>query len=140
VKTRQATIASTWNAIGGVPEMLAELVGSDDVSESAVADMSVALDEILSNIVKYAYSDGRVHFIDVRLTLSDEALVAEVSDDGRPFDPLSIGPPEQTGPLSARRVGGLGIHFVRNLMSEVTYARVMDRNRVVLTKRLDPDR
>ncbi len=38
--------------------------------------------------------------------------------------------------LAARKVGGLGIHLVRNLMSDVTYRRVGDRNRLVLTKLL----
>ena len=68
--------------------------------------------------------------------MSPEALEAEVEDDGRPFDPLGVPAPDLQAPLPERRVGGLGIHFVRRLMSEVRYARVDGRNRLVLRKRL----
>ena len=68
-----------------------------------------------------------------------DALQAEVEDDGRPFDPLTVAPPDRTAPLAERKIGGLGIHFVRNLMSDVAYQRIGDRNRLVLTKALIAD-
>jgi anti-sigma regulatory factor (Ser/Thr protein kinase) len=41
-------------------------------------------------------------------------------------------------PFEERKVGGLGIHIVRKLMAEVGYARVADRNRLVMKMLLEP--
>jgi serine/threonine-protein kinase RsbW len=92
--------------------------------------MNVALDEMLSNIIKYGYTDDAIHEIHVRLSVSGRMLVAEIEDDGQPFDPCAAGPVDVDAPFEERKVGGLGIHIVRNLMAEVGYARVADRNRL----------
>ena len=59
-----------------------------------------------------------------------------VADDGIPFNPLSIAPPDTGLSVEDRRIGGLGIHLVRNIMDEVTYNRRTDRNVVILVKYL----
>ena len=61
-------------------------------------------------------------------------IEVEVEDDGRPYDPTALAPPDLSASLRDRPVGGLGMHFVRNLMSEVTYARAGDHNRLLLKK------
>ncbi len=116
--------------------MVDGLAAAHELPAAPVADMQVALDEVLANIISYAHAEGTIHAIRVRLTVSPEALEAEVEDDGRPFDPLAVPAPDLQAPLRERRVGGLGIHFVRRLMSEVRYARVEGRNHLVLRKRL----
>lgn len=100
----------------------------------AVADMHVALDEVLTNVVSHAYGDAGAHEIRIALAVFPGAVQAEVEDDGRPFDPLTVAPPDRTAPLAERKVGGLGIHFVRSLMSELAYQRIGNSNRLVLTR------
>ena len=102
----------------------------------AVADMQVALDEVLTNIITHGFSGPGRHEIRVRLTLEGDCLEAEVEDDGRPFDPLAVPAPQLGGSLQEREPGGLGIHFVRALMSEVAYSLVDNKNRLVLRRRL----
>jgi serine/threonine-protein kinase RsbW len=58
-----------------------------------------------------------------------------VEDDGPHFDPLSLPPPDVTVGLADRRVGGLGVHLVRNLMDTVSYARTAGRNQLCMSKR-----
>jgi anti-sigma regulatory factor (Ser/Thr protein kinase) len=53
-----------------------------------------------------------------------------VEDDGRPFDPLSQPEPDTTLTLEDRKVGGLGIHFARRLVREITYRWSGGRNHV----------
>ena len=98
--------------------------------------MSVALDEVLANVLSHAYDDAGAHEIRIALAVYPDALRAEIEDDGRPFDPLTVAAPDRAAALAERGVGGLGIHFVRSLMSEVAYRRIGDRNRLVLTKAL----
>jgi anti-sigma regulatory factor (Ser/Thr protein kinase) len=106
------------------------------LSQGVVEDMQVALDEILTNIVDYGYTDDADHEIRIRLRLIDNVLEAAIEDDGFPFNPLESQAPDVGAPLSGRRVGGLGIHFVKNLMTEIVYDRVGDRNLLVLRKNL----
>jgi len=49
---------------------------------------------------------------------------------------LTVPPPDLDASLQDRRVGGLGIHFVRRLMTRVEYARLDNRNRLVLERTL----
>lgn len=65
--------------------------------------------------------------------------MAQVEDDGAPFDPLSTPCTDIERRVTGGEVGGLGIHIVRNLMSEVRYVRIGGRNRLILKKSLAPN-
>lgn len=132
----QVVIAARPDEVVRVKQALDELVAAHRLPSSVMADMQVALDEILTNAIMHGGADDRPHEIRVRLSVSASALVAEIEDDGRPFDPLAVPPPDLGTSLHERRVGGLGIHFVRRLMSRVEYARLDNRNRLVLERTL----
>jgi anti-sigma regulatory factor (Ser/Thr protein kinase) len=102
----------------------------------ATTDLQVALSEILTNIVDYAYTDAAEHWISIQLCIMGDMLEATIEDDGIPFDPLDKGVPDLRAPLRERRVGGLGILFVKTLMSEAKYERVGGQNRLVLRRKL----
>ena len=138
--TVERIVANDPGGLEQVARLVDELAAAHRLPSGPVTDMQVALDEVLTNIVQYAHTDGGAHDIRVRLTVSPDALEAEVEDDGRPFDPLALPPPDLRGALGDRAVGGLGIHFVKRLMTEVRYAFVDNRNRLVLTKRLTEPR
>jgi serine/threonine-protein kinase RsbW len=140
VRTIDRTVAGDASGIATVMQLVDDLAAECALPAPAVTDMQVALDEVLANIVSYAHTDGSTHDIRVRLTVTPGVLEAEVEDDGRPVDPLTVPTPDLSAPLGERQVGGLGIHFVKRLMSEVRYARVGDRNRLVLKRRLDDAR
>ena len=112
------------------------LASINQLSPDLLADLHIALDETLTNIMKYAYADEGIHEIRVRLSIDDGILEVKIEDDGVPFDPLAQPEPELSVSLRERRVGGLGIHFIRKLMSEVAYARVMGGNRLIMRRRL----
>jgi anti-sigma regulatory factor (Ser/Thr protein kinase) len=135
----EVVIANRPEELARVAARLDDLAARRGLPPVAVADMNVALDEILANVLNHAYDDTGAHEIRIVLAVYPGALEAEVEDDGRPFDPLTVAPPDRSGPLAEREIGGLGIHFVRNLLSDVAYQRVGDRNRLVLTKTLAAD-
>lgn len=136
MSTVETTIANTQRDIARIPQLVAGLAVTHRLSSNVVSDLNVALDEVLSNIIKYGYTDDRVHTIRVRLTVSRDLIEAEIEDDGVPFNPLTSPEPDVRAPLNQRRIGGLGIHFAKNLMTEISYNRVGDRNRLVLRKNL----
>ncbi len=96
----------------------------------------MVFDELLHNIMCYAYNDEEAHAIEVGIKLSGDRLQIQISDDGAPFNPFSLEDPDTSLSLEDRDVGGLGIHLVRNVMDEIAYQRNIDRNIVTLVKRI----
>lgn len=130
------TIAATPAGIADVAALVDDLAARLGLTKDVVADVQVALDEVLSNIARHGARDGRTPVVSVRLRIDADAVEVEVEDDGRPFNPLSLPSPDLTAPLEERRPGGLGVHFVRRLMTDVGYSFVDNRNRLVLRRRL----
>jgi serine/threonine-protein kinase RsbW len=126
--------ARDGDGIERVRSLLDGLAEANRLPRGPVVDMQVALDEILSNTLRHGFADGLPHRIEVTLSVDAQMLVAEIEDDCAPFDPLAVAAPVLKGSSTDPIVGGLGIYFVRSLMSEVTYARVGARNRLVLKK------
>jgi serine/threonine-protein kinase RsbW len=97
----------------------------------------VALDEVLSNIVKHG---GRAPEAPARIELTvrrtGDTVEVVVIDDAGPFNPLEAVAPNTTEPLEKRTPGGLGITLVRRLMDVVEYERVAERNRLRMARRL----
>lgn len=102
-----------------------------------IVDVQIAVDEVLTNVISYAYADTADHLILLRMTATDAALVIEITDDGRPFDPSLVTPPDVATPLPERSIGGLGLHLVRKVMDDLAYRRQHDRNILTMTKRID---
>lgn len=98
----------------------------------------VALDEILSNVVRYGFSSqGSSGRIEIELRLEPETFEMVILDDAPPFNPLEAEPPDTSLDLDKRPVGGLGIEIVRRLMDVTEYQRVDDgRNRLTLRRRI----
>jgi anti-sigma regulatory factor (Ser/Thr protein kinase) len=117
-------------------ERLAQVVDNfgrqHQIEAHIVSNMKLALDEILTNIISYAYEDDGEHHIVIRLSLEQEKWTVEVEDDGVPFNPLNAPVADTTQALEERRVGGLGIHLVRKLMQELEYRRQNERNNLVM--------
>jgi serine/threonine-protein kinase RsbW len=106
------------------------------VPAGTVNELNIALDEALNNIISYGYPDSGNGQIMVRLSYQPGEISAEVHDDGKPFDPLQAGAPDLSGTVQTRKMGGVGIHFMRQLMDDVAYARVGNENRLLLKKKI----
>jgi sigma-B regulation protein RsbU (phosphoserine phosphatase) len=98
--------------------------------------LKLVFDDLLNNVISYAYEDDLEHIIDVHIELSSDRLAVRMTDDGRPFNPFGRTSPDTATPVDEREIGGLGIHLVESLMDEVSYTRRTDRNVVVLVKYL----
>ena len=96
----------------------------------------LALEEHVTNVLKYAYSDTALHEIRVRLSCDERALHVEVEDDGRAFNPLEVPPVDTSVPLEQRSLGGLGVHLMRQFMDALDYRREGGRNILRMSKRL----
>ncbi len=106
------------------------------VPAETLHDIRLALEEVVGNIVRYAYADTAEHLIHVRMERGAGELVMEVRDDGVPFNPAERPPPDLSAPPEKRPPGGLGIFLARSVMDSVEYRREDGRNILTLRKRL----
>ena len=108
------------------------------IEPSVGSRVQLAIDEACTNIIKHAYSQDK-DTIALSLQLAGEELIVTIVDKGRPFDPTSVPAPDLDADLEDRRIGGLGIHFMKSLMDQVVYAfDPKAGNRLTMRKHLSP--
>ena len=106
---------------------------------ASVGDMQhpvrLAVEELVVNIVDYAYPDSDEGYLDVDITSDEGGITLRFIDGGVPFNPLQEDPPDTTLPISQRKIGGLGILFVTKVMDSVTYEYAGGQNILTVRKR-----
>jgi serine/threonine-protein kinase RsbW len=98
-------------------------------------DGHLALDEIVSNIIRHGAGVRRSRRISVKVGFDRGVLSIEVVDNGRPFDPAAAAAsPRARGSVLKRPSGGLGIRLVKALMDKMEYSRERGQNRLRMTR------
>ncbi|HPE87428.1 MAG TPA: ATP-binding protein [Bacteroidales bacterium] len=106
------------------------------LSLKVVMNLNLVLEELVTNIIFYGFSDTGEHTIQLDFSVDDTTLRVSIADDGLPFDPTAKEQPKSLDqPLEERSIGGLGIHLVNTLMDSVRYERKNNHNIVYLTKK-----
>ncbi len=118
-----------------VQERFSAFASHHALPEPDAQRIGVILDELLSNVISYGYTDDLDHTIEIKIELLAEELIITIEDDGIPFNPFSSEPPDTSLPLEDRPIGGVGIHLVRNVMDRFSYHRRANRNIITLRKR-----
>lgn len=126
------------NDIQQIPT-LSEWMETIGIPEELNMPMNLALEEIVSNVMLYAYP-GKSGQVLVEGTKGEwangERLVFTITDSGIAFDPTQKEEVDTTLSAEEREIGGLGIHLVRQIMDEVHYERVDDKNVLTLIKNI----
>jgi anti-anti-sigma factor len=132
--TTEIAVKNRLTELERVSRFITEFGQRQGLSTRTVGELDLAVSEIVTNIISYAYDDTHEHKIVVRLAVKANDVAVEIEDDGRPFDPVSVAAPPLDLPLEQRPVGGLGIHLVRKLTDAVAYQRLHDKNLLRLRK------
>ncbi|MBN1625016.1 MAG: ATP-binding protein [Deltaproteobacteria bacterium] len=109
-------------------KFISVLAEQNDLSPDTAMKIRLSIEEALVNILNYAYP-GCNGDVEIRFRKeNDTKLVLEIFDNGIPFDPLSLPKPDLTANISDRKVGGLGVFFMREMAEDVHYRREGDSN------------
>jgi len=120
-----------------VCDAVAEFSRKHNVVDKIIFTLHLAIDEILTNIISYGYSDTDEHVIDIRYSFLKDYLQLEIIDDSNPYDPSAAPEPDVEASLEDRKIGGLGIYLIKNMMDEIKYSSDNGKNTLVLTKKCD---
>lgn len=131
------TVEAIIGNIVDVTEFVNEQLRNMGCSRRALTQIDVALDELFSNVCRYAYPDdiGSVT-IHVNELPEQNAVSITLEDAGMPFDPLSRKDPDITLGIHERGIGGLGIFMVKKTMNDVCYEYRDGLNVLTVTKTL----
>lgn len=117
-----------------VTHTIEELSKEWDFSLKLINNINLAVEEIVSNILFYAYSDNQEHIISITFKKNTTHLAITIIDDGKPFNLLdSESPNDLNSSADDRKVGGLGIHIVKKITDTIAYKRVGEKNVIKLT-------
>ena len=118
--------------LAGIGERVERFAATCGLSGDDCAAVNLVLDELVSNIIKYGYDDDGEHRIAVVVEVDGGVLTVSVDDDGKPFNPIEIPPPDLERPIEERPIGGLGVYIVRSLADTLDYRREHGHNIVTL--------
>ena len=132
----QLTLRNQLSEIERLANAVMQFGRENKFSDKTIFDINLALEEVVNNIISYAYKDKDEHQITIHMELEDKDLVLKVEDDGLPFNPLEVAEPDINKPIEEREPGGLGLFFVRNLTDELDYKRDKDKNIFIMKKKI----
>ena len=129
-------VRNKHDAIAPATEAAEAWLEETGANPKAVYFVLLAMEELVTNSIKYAYDDEGEHTIGVELEVEGPMLTMRVIDDGHEFNPLDAPAPDLELDVHERPVGGLGIHLLREMADEAVYERREGMNRLTLKKRI----
>jgi len=103
-----------------------------DLGAAVAQKVSIALDDLLNNVISYGFDDDEDHVIQLAFDYAANRLEISIKDDGIPFNPFEQTQPDTALSVKDRKIGGLGVLLVTELMSDVCYQRQQGSNVVTL--------
>ncbi len=133
-RSKQIQIGNDLAELERLNLLVEEFGGENNFKTEEEYAIYLCLEEMVTNVISYAWPEGGEHTIDIRLTVDDESIRVEIDDDGAEFNPVQYGDPDTTSSAEERPIGGLGIHLVKQTMDDMFYQRVDDRNALIMKK------
>ena len=101
-----------------------------------VNPINLIIEELYSNSINY----GKAKNLEVKVTLEmkEHALKIKYEDNGIAFNPLTeTKQPDLESDLEGHAVGGLGVHFIKNMTDNQSYQRINEINQLILEKEIN---
>ena len=125
------------NDVHQVPKLNAfvkDTAARNGLEKSAARRLQLAIEEVVVNIMDYAYSPGIAGDIVIEAFCNEKRMKFVVSDEGMAFDPTAVKTPDLSQSVEDRPIGGLGIQLTRQMVDSLNYERIDGRN--ILTLRI----
>nr|WP_276562802.1 ATP-binding protein [Paenibacillus anseongense] len=120
--------------LGAFLKGLSSAMGMDD---QTLFQLNLVCDELVTNVILYGHppEERGMHTIRLDIGAAADGWELCLTDRGVPFNPLLKASPRVDLSMDERGIGGLGIHFVKQVMDDIRYERLNEENRLMMTKR-----
>ena len=126
--TKELRIKNQMSELEKVSQFIDEIGEELGLSMELIMNLNLVMEEMVVNVISYAYPEG---------TDAENELTLVLSDQGKEFDPTKKKDSDMSVNPAERELGGMGIYIVKNLMNKVTYQRLEGRNLLTMTKSIN---
>ncbi len=118
--------------------LVSDLAERARLSDQAIFDCRLAVDEACMNIIRHAYAQQPGGEIEVVVEVGEGQCIIHLTDFGESYNPNQVPLPRKGDPLEEAKPGGLGLFLMRSVMNEVHYTPGPYSNCLVMVKREQP--
>jgi len=133
-KIKHFVIENQIGELTALAEKIEKLAEQWVLTPALAMNINLVIEEALSNIIFYAFTDNDKHEIRISVSLTNNKLIIKITDNGIPFNPLVQQQPDISSPAEVRPVGGLGIFLISQIMDKMDYSRKNNQNILTLNK------
>lgn len=112
-------LRSTPEFLSRLRNVISVVAKEAGLTQAVEFELKSAVTEAASNAIRHGSPEGPRNHIRVSFHLDGRALIIDIEDQGRGFDPTSVAEPD----AFALREGGYGLHMMRRLMDRVEFYR-----------------
>jgi len=126
--THQIVIPNSEENLPLLAEKIMRLCNDLNIPSGSTYKVNLVVEELISNTITLGYNDDLQHDIILNFQFDVESISIEIIDDAKEFNPVVIADADTTSEISERKIGGMGIHLVKNLTDAFTYHREDTKN------------
>ena len=123
------------NELPQVQEFFTSELRNIGFSKKEINQVLLVAEEIFINIAKYAYKEI-IGNCNIKIHVDNNILECTFEDSGTPFNPLEKNDPNLNVSAQERNVGGLGIYMSKNIMDNIEYEYINNKNILKITKKM----
>ncbi len=134
---RSLKIINDISELDKVMIFIEEMAVNWKIPVKEVFNINLVLEEMISNIIFYAFEDKSDHEILIEVDYNENNLKIMIEEEGKAFNLLEVPSPDfLDAGVEDRKVGGLGIHLIKTIMDKIEYKRTDDKNQTFLYKKI----
>ena len=134
---KEINIKNEVGELDHVAQFIEEIGEELGLSMEMQMNLNLVLEEMVSNIIFYAYPEGTDAHIELLAESDGNELTFVLTDQGQEFDPTMKEDVDVEVNPAERDLGGMGIYIVKNIMNQVTYQRLEGKNLLTMKKELN---
>ena len=135
MESRSLAISNNPEELERLRMFFEELGHAWSLKAELVFELNLILEEYITNLVNYGYHDKENHEIMIEIVREINQLKIIITDDAGPFNILETPENDEIDkPVEERRIGGLGIHFIKKLADGLNYTSESGRNQLMILK------
>lgn len=128
-------VSASTAQIADVRSFVARHAGDYGFSAEDVHDITLAVDEAYTNVIKHAYNFDETKKVKIKILTADNEFTISLMDEGAAFDPATYKEPNIAERVMLRKRGGVGVYLIHKLMDRVEYRNDGTQNEILMSKK-----
>jgi len=134
LSTYHKSISASTENLAEVRKFIGDHAKSHGFNPQQIADIRLAVDEAITNIIKHAYKGESKNSINIDISLESDHICIQIQDTGKSFKMKKFSEPDIEQKIKEKKRGGMGVFLIHSLMDDVTYTHKNGANELIMCK------